>query len=371
MPIIYADVIELLDRFRKKTSIEDIISANLQPADLQLLLSSMYLNLVGRISPSDLLKRYSESRFVQTCAVPQKELIELDTLCYENLPPQFESVEFSAVAPLGTNSILSRISQNVVMSGVRNVEVVADPTTIIALECALRRKSGSKTPNHLATSMRCLRLQPFEKETGFTPHFRIFALGSSGRRPKMAVLDVMGSHLDTVLRIANQLNRKVNSVAKTEVYISDIAFTERVIGSFGIDRQKLRRHAQGEDFKLFNLFPVEDEELVPSISKARHLLQRFTPSLQNLVDFERNKLTQLKSTYPNVEFMFDLGRIAGIGYYNGPCYKVICRTKEGVRVPIADGGYSDWVAKVLSDDKETFFSSGIGTELFYKMFINK
>src|SRR3989442_8475502 len=83
------------------------------------------------------------------------------------IPKVFQSVELSPVCPLGTGSVLSPISQDWTVSTIRNTEIVADSTNVLAIECAVRRleqrnfSSGKATSVHLAASHRLLRGQKF------------------------------------------------------------------------------------------------------------------------------------------------------------------------------------------------------------------
>jgi hypothetical protein len=66
------------------------------------------------------------------------------------------------------------------MTTVRGSEVLADPTTALALEAATRRASGEDAVRRCAVS-RVLRMQPLPDVPGFTRHFTLFALVSAGR----------------------------------------------------------------------------------------------------------------------------------------------------------------------------------------------
>jgi len=360
---------EIIERIEQKITIKDLVAARVQPADAQLLLSAMYANLTERRTPSELLKRYQDSSFVVRSPIPQSKMIKIDERCFACLPDKFEDIEFSTVAPLGLNCVLSNLSQNVVMSCVRGVEIVADPTTTMALECASRRKKERKQEVHLSTSMRCLRLQPFEKDTGFTSHFRVFALGSSGRNTKETLGSFLFTHISTALEAINQMSQLVGNPVNNTVCISDISLAEHLIGKIG-NRETVARHTQDPAFNLFDSASIDCPCVVSSVDtpEISTLWKDNFRAARALQQFEKTLLPRLKERHPHVEFAFDLARVAGIGYYNGLCYKIQCTDGSGQTIPIADGGSSNWVAKLLSDNKELYFSTGIGTELFYKAF---
>ncbi|KKQ30757.1 MAG: hypothetical protein US68_C0007G0033 [Candidatus Shapirobacteria bacterium GW2011_GWE1_38_10] len=364
---------EIIDKIGDKFSLNDLVSAKLQPSDSQLLLSEMYRHQVERISPPELLKKYQDNKFIISASIPQSEAIKLDEKCFSCLPSEFESVEFSPVAPLGLNSVLSNLSQNIIMSCVRNVEVMADPTTAMALECSSRRRQDSTKQYNLATTMRCLRLQPFEKETGFTSHFRVFALGSSDRYSKDISSTLLLKQLNSTLKIIDEMSCFTESPVQKSVYISNISLTEQIISKLSADRASIGKHTQDKNFDLFKYLSIDNPSQVNSINQSEnsYLLNNFPQEMEKLRNFESNFLPSLKAKYPEINFIFDLSRIAGIGYYNGVCYKVLCTNQDNLTVPIADGGSSDWVSRLLSDNKECYFSTGIGTELFYKCFNNR
>lgn len=106
-------------------------------------------------------------------------LDELETRATEALPPGFERIELSPVCPLGTSSVLGGVSQDWVVTAGRGGEVVSDPTNVLALECALRRRRDRKRQLRLCASHRTLRAQPVAPP--FSPHFRLVALCSAGR----------------------------------------------------------------------------------------------------------------------------------------------------------------------------------------------
>jgi hypothetical protein len=86
---------------------------------------------------------------------------------------------------------------------------------------------------------------------------------------------------------------------------------------------------------------------------------------------EAEVLRPLLQSYQGVKFEFKLDRLAGMGYYEGPCFKVTAVNCDGDRFPLVDGGLTDWTKKLLGDQKEFLFSSGIGTELMVNKFKSK
>ena len=152
--------------------------------DLQSLLLEEFARR-SAVSPPQLLKRYRESRFVRPSPLDVRKSNRLLGLAWELLPEPFEPVELSPLAPLGSCSSLATVSQNKVVSTVRNCEVSADPSPVLALECALRRRAG---PVHLASWQRVVRAQSLPPGPGTFAHFGIFSLASAERRGSEAAL---------------------------------------------------------------------------------------------------------------------------------------------------------------------------------------
>ena len=66
--------------------------------------------------------------------------------------------------------------------------------------------------------------------------------------------------------------------------------------------------------------------------------------------------------------MFDLGRLQGLGYYAGPTIQIVLVRSDGIEIPIGDGGALSWMSEILSDRRERFMATGIGSELIVKLF---
>jgi hypothetical protein len=63
------------------------------------------------------------------------------------------------------------------------------------------------------------------------------------------------------------------------------------------------------------------------------------------------------------DLRFDFGRLEGLGCCDGAVLRISARNAAGERYPLCDGGFTDWTARLLSDDRERFLGSGIGADL--------
>jgi hypothetical protein len=155
-----------------------VLEAELSPTDLQTVLLDVARTRSARVDAARLRQRWADDRFAQPAQVDPRRLAGLLARVWELLPTEFAGVELSPVTPLGTCGALGPVDQNRIVSTVRGSEVVSDPTNVLALEAAHRRRS---TPEdlHLAAHHRVLRAQRFPP--GYSAHFALLALVSSGR----------------------------------------------------------------------------------------------------------------------------------------------------------------------------------------------
>ncbi len=355
--------------------VEKLSSKNLAWTDLHTLLLHIFEKRIGSISASDIIKNYTENRFSEVAHTDQKELLEIDRLLYQKLPHYFSAVELSPVSVMGANSALTPLDPKVVLPTIRNVEVIGDSSMALAIECALRRrllrvvKEDSET--HLATSHRVLRLQNFPKNSGFTSHFRAFALASSARDIagfNKFELSSLSVHIETWLAFllsSPDIGYRIHDIS---VAISDIRIIDRLISTGHIEKQEIIQRAKG---KTFSLFKSHSLDLPNQIEYARDIpikqpeLETYIRELQFT---EKQIIEPLRGRYPSVYFYFDLERCSGLGYYSGICYRLAAHNATGVKHSLAGGGACDWTRKLLNSKREHLISSGFGTELFNKQF---
>jgi len=342
----------------------------LSPRDLSIFLLRSMENKAADIDPSSVLDNYRSNRFCAVSPVGQNRLQELDRLIYSILPDDFESVELSPVSPIGINCALSAISLKVILQTIRSLEVNADPTTALAIECAKRKRGASESIDlHLATSHRSLRLQVFDKESGFTSHFRTFCLASSGRNRGRGNFagEMMAKHLGFWLMCLTRTQELGICPSKIKVAVSDINIMEKLTAQGFIKREDLFRRTQDVDFHPFGEFGIDLPETIFSVKTINSKGLDVGRELRRLRLLQEKVIEPLKIAYPNIEFFFDLARCAGIGYYDGFCIKITAENREK-RYPLIDGGSSNWMERLLINKKERLFVSGMGTELLMRFF---
>ncbi len=293
----------------------EVLASKLTLSELQSLLLHIYHQRTSRLGAADLLRQYRNNRFVRVAQANPEVVAELDTLAYNLLPPGFEPVELSPVAPLGSSSVLGPVHQNNVVTTIRNTEVLSDPTNVMAMECALRRKANNAAKEvKLCCSQRLLRAQVFSGPVSF-PHFRILSLCSAGRDSGSCTFEItsMVEHIDYYLRL---LAAAAGIGYKTKaVRVLLIAFSERML-------------------------QVIDGGIREEISKIHSEL---------LIE------TELKP-------------VGEGGYYSGMRFNLFATTDEGEELFLVDGGPTDWTQKLLQNKKERLMTSGMGTERFVLSF---
>jgi hypothetical protein len=202
----------IVDRIVRESGVPDLVDVlaeRLAPTDLQSLLLEVARRRAARLTPSDVLAHYERSRLVR----PTSPELELEGLAWSLLRDGYEVLELSPVAPLGTVSALTGLSQDAALATVRGLEVVSDATNVLALEVALRRRNDRGSTVRVASSQRVLRTQAPDLP-GFHPHFRLLALVAGGREPESTLLV---EQLDFYLRLLDAIGAVDVTVRLTDL----------------------------------------------------------------------------------------------------------------------------------------------------------
>jgi hypothetical protein len=250
-------------------------------------------------SAASLLQQWGKDRFVGPAYIDQRTLNELDGHLLA-AAADFEALELSPLAPLGSCSAIALASQNKIVSTVRGTEVVSDPTNSLALESASRLRSDAAQVIKLATSHRCVRAQALPKMPGYAAHFRLFCLTTAGheRKDHGLLVEALSEHIHTHLSALN----------------------------------RLEQHGYG--------FPDRRVRILADAAHAR-LGERIAAGINASVVLEA--LTH--------------------DYYDGLRFMISARSPGGEHLPLIDGGCFDWLRKLNSNDKLVFVASGLGSQL--------
>jgi hypothetical protein len=292
----------LLERVVAEAGVPDLIeilSERLAPTDLLSLLLEVHRLRAARLSPADVLARFEADRFCRPAAVDPAAVVAFETLAWSALPEGFQAVELSPICPLGSNSVVAAVDQHKVLSTIRNSEVVADSTSVLALEAARRRRRSRRGTVDLAASQRQVRAQKFgDPHSG--AHFRILALVSAGR--DRGSLAFEAESLVTHIGYLVGLLLRHDPACQPEVAITDLCGRE----------------------------PLWQETVAVPLTR----------------------------TFAGLSVRPDPDRRGGRGYYRHVCFKIYI----GDRFEVGDGGCVDWTQRLLSDAKERFVTSCLGVD---------
>ncbi len=307
-----AKIIERIESEAGVPGLAGILAEELVPTDLQSLLLEVYGRRAAGRTPAMVLSEYEKNRFAKPSPVPMKRMLEWEQAVLAELPPGFGPLILSPVCPLGTASVVTSVSQDWAVATSRNTEVVSDSTAVLALECAMWRRtllrSNPKSAEqvHLAASHRLLRGQKFEGPDSY-PHFAAFALCSAGRDAGN-----LGFELETIAIHAG-------------VYAAAL---QRILG------KGIRLRFEASDFS-----PAVSGQIIES--------RLFNP---------------LRERFAALECVVNGDRRSGRNYYRDVCFKIYAERPGGGTIELADGGSVDWTRKLLGSAKERLIISGIGSE---------
>lgn len=305
----------LVDRIRRRAGVAELREAladRLPASQLQSLMLDVYRRRAAAVTAPQVLRSYQRNRYVGPSA-----LSPLATAAVERLAllaaadGGFDAVTLSPVSPFGTTAAVAPVHQDKVISAVRGVEVAADTTNVLALECATRRQHATREtgPVRLCAVQRVVRGQPFEMP-GALQHFGLFGLCTAGRDE--------GSYRFEVASLVSQLTVHM----------------------------RLIRHCVASGY------PVADIRV--------WLTEYGDPRRRDAL--ARQVVAPLAEEFPEARFGFDDGRTAGRGYYSAVSLRVDVTTPSGQECNLADGGFTTWTRQLLGNRKERLLISGLGTD---------
>jgi hypothetical protein len=278
--------------------------ADLPASELTTLLLEVASARASRVAPVDVQRRYASDRFSRPAPTLFHTLRKVEELFIGAVHADTNWVVASPLAPFGVHAALGHVSQDWVVSTVRPNEVAADPTVALALEAAsVRAETGrrrSEPVQRFATIQRVTRAQRYESPDTFA-HFSIFGLVTAGRSRSSNAFDV-----------------------------------ESLIGHLAVYEQALSRIAESIEFVL----SLPDD-----------------PGGAGL----RNAVAERWADSEAVSVSVAPARLPSQRYYRRGCFKVYA-IGGGRRSEVADGGYTDWTARLLDDRHERLLISGAGLD---------
>ncbi len=349
-----------LKRWKGKT-ILDFLSGSMKLSDTQWLLSYLFENITNKLNMTHIINQRTRDAFVQPCEIDQRMLQFFDRIASDTLGKKYSMVELSPLASIGSNSLLTKIQQANILPTSRMNELVADIAVALSIESALKYRNTNKEVC-TASSHRIVRVQNVSSIPGFTQHFRMFGLCYIDKFTNMSDMKPLEEQLRFYLDLINRLS-DIGTVQNVSVYLSNILASTHIIKKSSLAMEEVRSMTDCEDeYDLCTKCNMDCTRYSKTISNVDTSVKRMLKPLYPIIEI-------LRMEYPNVTILYDLGRIAGIGYYNGICFKITACNKDGFEFPLVDGGLSDWAAKLLHNKKIACITSGIGSELFCKKFL--
>ena len=310
---------KIIHRILKKTNVPDLLDLlvdKLTFGELQSLLLKVIERKTRKKNIKDVFSEYLSNRFVQPSDISPVEHRQLDLRIFSLLPADFELVSLAPLTPVGSSSVLTSIHQNNVISTIRNVEVAADTTNMLAFECAKRRKallqkdSRNKDTVKLCASQLLTRGQPFENKD-FSASFNVTGLCTAGQEKghdDFALVN-LEEHLMFYISILDEVTEKEE--------------TDKII------------------IKFFSRDAFDNSSLIGSI---------------------KNKLEQREDicfrTENNCRFATD--------YYIRLRFMIGIVKQDGLENIYIDGGFTEWTSRLLGNRKEKLLTSGIGTDFLLR-----
>lgn len=370
---------ERLSRQVGVANLVELLSSRLSGTDLHSLNLKILKNRLDRAnwSSADLLKAVPVT---SACSLDARILNELEGLAY-SLAPSFDAIEPSPLLPLGAVHHLTKLDQGNVLSTIRGYECSSDPTVALALEAAKRRmKQAARTSTtRLITNQRVVRF-PVPDTAGYTAHFKLLALVTAHRNEGSLTreTETLFEQINFYLDYLNALKERGFAFSKLVLHFSDTRLLGHLTANAGITESVIKARVRVRDpegaktlLKEFGAdWPevIQDpEELEPWIAETPEYPQKHLLIQMQLL--EDNVLAKLRQRHANLETGFNLHRLTGIHYYEGPCFHLKALAPDGTSlIMLGDGGYVNWTKRLLSDSRERLLTSALGTELALRLF---
>jgi hypothetical protein len=326
-------------RVAREVGVPDLLerlAARVSPSDLQSFLLELARLRAARRRLPDVLAQHERDRAVQPGRANPRTLGRLVLAAFA-AAAGFEALDLAPVEPLGSNSVLAGIDQNNVLATVRGTEVVADPTVVLALEAARRRREGIDVVR-VCAAHRVLRQQAFAPPA--LQHFTLFALvtGARTRPDHRSEVEAMAEHVRAHLALVAAARELGADVGRTVVRLSDTAVHAAVTRAGAA---------------------ITADVAAPRDALAPHMARALGRRLRRL-DLAAATVAPIVAEFEG-RLLIDLTRTDGVTYYDGLQLRIDAPA-NGEQHELVDGGSVDWASLLLSDRREHLFTSGIGLE---------
>jgi len=350
-----SEIIRRIERELGFTGLVEALASKLSPSDLRSLLMHVYRTRAAEVPVAAISAQAARDPLMSPSAVSARDLWAFDSIAFQ-AASQFIAVDLSPVCPFSATSTLGGTSQNNVVTAIRNAEALGDPTIALAIEAGRRRNSEEIV--RLCASHRVIRLQPFDVP-GYSPHFPLFALVSAGRDTGSFRFETahLLEHVRVYLWMFRMLTAAGFALENPLVELSDMIALEAALAAAGVTsdevRKSVRAHRLGGSERFLR------ERGIASPPDSRH------PLLESAV------IGPLRDEFPEAQFRVNQERLEGLGYYRTFALRISLSAPDGNRYPLVDGGFTDWTARLLGNQKERLLISGIGNEFVCKTYLRR
>jgi hypothetical protein len=292
----------MLARIGREAGVPGLFAAlaRLPATDLQSLMLHLARAQSRQRSPADLLRQHAHDRTVAAGPVDARRVHDVEQQAFL-AAEGFDARELPPVSPLGLQTVLGAIDQMRVLATARGTEVLSDPTTQLALEAAVARRQGADEVRLCAVG-RVLRTQPMP--AGDHAHFVLFSMVTAGR-----------------------------------------AGDRR-----GFESAALRSQA------------AVHLRLLAAAAPGRPTVVGISHASAPPEALEQDIAAPLRHEFPTTRVELRPERVEGAEYYRGLMVDIGLADRGGTVHSVADGGATDWTARLLSDRKERMVVTGIGVE---------
>jgi hypothetical protein len=365
------EITQRIARDLEVPGLSELLADRLSGSDLHSLLLSVLKRRIAKIEPAQLKRPNAAS---QACDLDGRLLHEVERAGYASAS-QFEVVELSPLNPLGALGALTGLDQANALSTVRAFECTSDPTLGLAIESARRRQlpMDRKQTQRLCTVQRVTRF-PVPVKPGFRAHFKLFSLLSAARDSGSFAFEVaaLREHISIYLSLLSNLKALGFVFDDIGVEISDTRVVAHLCSVSEIGRDEIRASVRANDpASTARLLAKHPATWPGRIANPSHELAAFDLPKHLLIQLRRLEeevCAPLRAEHAQVRFEFNMHRLTGLGYYQGPCFHIVLKNQRGEKYAMADGGFVDWTRRMLLDDKERLLTSAIGIELLCRMF---
>ena len=299
---------KICKRILQKIEIQDFFDrvCPLNTADFNSILLKLFSLRTAKSSPQKVLHTFRENRFVAPSSFDPIKLhqLELELLSMTSKAGITNKL-LSPVAPIGSCSVFGCVNQNNVLSAVRNVEVLSDPSNILAIMLSndiLNNQIDHTRCTHYATTTRVVRGQKWEGENLYA-HFWIFCIVSTAQDK----------------------------------------------GSYLCEKELLKHHLQFYD----NLIQTRYHRKMTIVLRRRTGYTAYE-------DFFEKMYSATKEMFPDTPISVVLDS-ENNNYYKGINFKIYMQ-KDNEQIEIGDGGFVDWISKMTGSKKNRCLISGLGLE---------